>query len=78
MRRLIPCQPYRWEALITHLLFFSPAMWSGLFTHLTESWNNFKGLDPDYVTWMDLMEKHGYRTQKFGKLDFTSGHHSVR
>ncbi|PKU37698.1 hypothetical protein llap_11999 [Limosa lapponica baueri] len=53
------------------------AMWSGLFTHLTESWNNFKGLDPDHVTWMDLMEKHGYRTQKFGKLDYTSGHHSV-
>uniref|UniRef100_A0A8U8CJC9 Arylsulfatase K n=1 Tax=Geospiza parvula TaxID=87175 RepID=A0A8U8CJC9_GEOPR len=54
------------------------AMWSGLFTHITESWNNFKGLNPDYVTWMDLMEKHGYHTQKFGKLDFTSGHHSVR
>ncbi|NWR23064.1 ARSK Arylsulfatase, partial [Emberiza fucata] len=53
------------------------AMWSGLFTHITESWNNFKGLDPDYVTWMDLMEKHGYHTQKFGKLDFTSGHHSA-
>ncbi|KAM6302249.1 arylsulfatase K isoform 2-T3 [Podargus strigoides] len=53
------------------------ALWSGLFTHLTESWNNFKGLDPDYVTWMDLMEKHGYHTQKYGKLDYTSGHHSV-
>nr|XP_014723115.2 arylsulfatase K isoform X2 [Equus asinus] len=53
------------------------AMWSGLFTHLTESWNNFKGLDPNYTTWMDVMEKHGYRTQKFGKLDYTSGHHSV-
>ncbi|NWU94035.1 ARSK Arylsulfatase, partial [Upupa epops] len=53
------------------------AMWSGLFTHLTESWNNFKGLDPGYVTWMDLMAKHGYRTQKYGKLDYTSGHHSV-
>ncbi|NXD86711.1 ARSK Arylsulfatase, partial [Halcyon senegalensis] len=53
------------------------AMWSGLFTHLTESWNNFKGLDADYVTWMDLMEKHGYHTQKYGKLDYTSGHHSV-
>ncbi|KAM6187038.1 arylsulfatase K isoform 1-T1 [Sarcoramphus papa] len=53
------------------------AMWSGLFTHLTESWNNFRGLDPDYVTWMDLMEKHGYHTQKYGKLDYTSGHHSV-
>uniref|UniRef100_A0A5F9D6B8 Arylsulfatase K n=1 Tax=Oryctolagus cuniculus TaxID=9986 RepID=A0A5F9D6B8_RABIT len=53
------------------------AMWSGLFTHLTESWNNFKGLDPNYTTWMDVMEKHGYRTQKFGKLDYTSGHHSL-
>ncbi|XP_077923172.1 arylsulfatase K isoform X3 [Halichoerus grypus] len=53
------------------------AMWSGLFTHLTESWNNFKGLDPNYTTWMDIMEKHGYRSQKFGKLDYTSGHHSI-
>ncbi|KAH0628093.1 hypothetical protein JD844_008812, partial [Phrynosoma platyrhinos] len=53
------------------------AMWSGLFTHLTESWNNFKGLDPNYTTWMDLMEKQGYYTQKYGKLDYTSGHHSL-
>nr|XP_060617780.1 arylsulfatase K [Anolis sagrei ordinatus] len=53
------------------------AMWSGLFTHLTESWNNFKGLDPNYTTWMDLMDKQGYYTQKFGKLDYTSGHHSL-
>ncbi|XP_005065579.1 arylsulfatase K isoform X2 [Mesocricetus auratus] len=53
------------------------AMWSGLFTHLTESWNNFKGLAPNYTTWMDVMEKHGYQTQKFGKLDYTSGHHSI-
>ncbi|XP_015684212.1 arylsulfatase K-like [Protobothrops mucrosquamatus] len=54
------------------------AMWSGLFTHLTESWNNFKGLDPNYRTWMDLMEKKGYYTKKYGKLDYTSGHHSLR
>ncbi|KAK9408397.1 arylsulfatase K [Crotalus adamanteus] len=53
------------------------AMWSGLFTHLTESWNNFKGLDPNYRTWMDLMEKKGYYTKKYGKLDYTSGHHSL-
>ncbi|XP_047411136.1 arylsulfatase K isoform X3 [Sciurus carolinensis] len=53
------------------------AIWSGLFTHLTESWNNFKGLDPNYTTWMDVMEEHGYQTQKFGKLDYTSGHHSI-
>ncbi|XP_048359586.1 arylsulfatase K isoform X2 [Sphaerodactylus townsendi] len=53
------------------------AMWSGLFNHLTESWNNFKGLDPNYTTWMNLMEKHGYYTQKYGKIDYTSGHHSL-
>nr|XP_016847232.1 PREDICTED: arylsulfatase K isoform X3 [Anolis carolinensis] len=53
------------------------AMWSGLFTHLTESWNNFKGLDPNYTTWIDLMDKQGYYTQKYGKLDYTSGHHSL-
>ncbi|KAJ7335764.1 hypothetical protein JRQ81_013705 [Phrynocephalus forsythii] len=53
------------------------AMWSGLFTHITESWNNFKGLEPNYTTWMDLMEKQGYYTQKYGKLDYTSGHHSL-
>ncbi|XP_015283683.1 PREDICTED: arylsulfatase K [Gekko japonicus] len=53
------------------------AMWSGLFNHLTESWNNFKGLDPNYTTWMDLMEKYGYYTQKYGKIDYTSGHHSL-
>ncbi|XP_043834676.1 arylsulfatase K isoform X2 [Dromiciops gliroides] len=53
------------------------AMWSGLFTHLTESWNNFKGLDQNYTTWMDLLQKSGYHTQKFGKVDYTSGHHSI-
>ncbi|XP_007426028.2 arylsulfatase K, partial [Python bivittatus] len=53
------------------------AMWSGLFTHLTESWNNFKGLDPNYTTWMDLMENKGYYIKKYGKLDYTSGHHSL-
>uniref|UniRef100_A0A8C3JRP3 Uncharacterized protein n=1 Tax=Calidris pygmaea TaxID=425635 RepID=A0A8C3JRP3_9CHAR len=56
--------------------FFSPAMWSGLFTHLTESWNNCKDLDPDYVTRID-MGKHGYPTQKLGKSEYTSGLHSV-
>lgn len=53
------------------------AMWSGLFTHLTESWNNFKGLNPNYTTWMNVMGKYGYRTQRYGKLDYTTGHHSL-
>ncbi|KAM8960802.1 arylsulfatase K [Pelodytes ibericus] len=53
------------------------AMWSGLFPHLTESWNNYKCLDPDYPTWMDLVKHNGYITQKFGKEDYKSGSHSV-
>nr|XP_033773269.1 arylsulfatase K isoform X1 [Geotrypetes seraphini] len=53
------------------------AMWSGLFTHLTESWNNFKCLDQDYPTWIDVMQKYGYRIKKFGKEDYTKGHHSL-
>ncbi|XP_068103842.1 arylsulfatase K isoform X2 [Hyperolius riggenbachi] len=53
------------------------AMWSGLFPHLTQSWNNFKCLDPGYPTWMDLVKANGYITQKFGKQDYTSGSHSL-
>ncbi|KAG9487997.1 hypothetical protein GDO78_007676 [Eleutherodactylus coqui] len=53
------------------------AMWSGFFPHLTESWNNYKCLDPDYPTWMDLVKRRGYVTQKFGKQDYRSGSHSL-
>ncbi|KAG8598334.1 hypothetical protein GDO81_002568 [Engystomops pustulosus] len=53
------------------------AMWSGLFPHLTESWNNYKCLDPDHPTWMDLVKQKGYITQKFGKEDYRSGSHSL-
>ncbi|KAM4810183.1 arylsulfatase K [Rhinophrynus dorsalis] len=53
------------------------AMWSGLFPHLTESWNNYKCLNPDYPTWMDLVKKNGYVTQRFGKEDYRSGSHSL-
>uniref|UniRef100_A0A8C5M5E9 Arylsulfatase K n=1 Tax=Leptobrachium leishanense TaxID=445787 RepID=A0A8C5M5E9_9ANUR len=53
------------------------AMWSGRFVHLTESWNNYKCLDPDYPTWMDLVKNNGYITQKFGKQDYVSGFHSL-
>ncbi|XP_053557473.1 arylsulfatase K isoform X2 [Bombina bombina] len=53
------------------------AMWSGLFPHLTESWNNFKCLDQDYPTWMDIVNKYGYVTKKIGKQDYRSGSHSL-
>lgn len=53
------------------------AMWSGQFVHLTQSWNNYKCLDANTTTWMDLLERNGYLTKMMGKLDFISGSHSV-
>ncbi|CAK6950141.1 arylsulfatase K [Scomber scombrus] len=53
------------------------AMWSGQFVHLTQSWNNYKCLDANATTWMDLLEKNGYQTKMMGKRDYTSGSHSV-
>ncbi|XP_054630524.1 arylsulfatase K isoform X2 [Dunckerocampus dactyliophorus] len=53
------------------------AMWSGQFVHLTQAWNNYKCLDANATTWMDLLEKNGYFTKMVGKLDFTSGQHSL-
>lgn len=53
------------------------AMWSGQFVHLTQSWNNYKCLDANATTWMDLLEANGYVTKSMGKLDYTSGSHSV-
>uniref|UniRef100_A0AAY4BZG4 Arylsulfatase K n=1 Tax=Denticeps clupeoides TaxID=299321 RepID=A0AAY4BZG4_9TELE len=53
------------------------AMWSGRFVHLTQSWNNYKCLDHNATTWMDELHASGYQTISLGKLDFTSGGHSV-
>ncbi|KAA8592375.1 hypothetical protein FQN60_017830 [Etheostoma spectabile] len=53
------------------------AMWSGQFVHLTQSWNNYKCLDANATTWMDSLEANGYLTKSMGKLDYTSGSHSV-
>lgn len=54
------------------------AMWSGKFVHLTQAWNNYKCLAPNATTWMDDLQKAGYHTHCMGKLDYTSGGHSVR
>ncbi|XP_060740192.1 arylsulfatase K isoform X2 [Tachysurus vachellii] len=53
------------------------AMWSGMFVHLTQAWNNYKCLSPNFTTWMDHLQKAGYQTHRMGKLDYTSGSHSV-
>lgn len=53
-------------------------MWSGQFVHLTQSWNNYKCLDANATTWMDVLEASGYLTKRIGKLDYTSGGHSLR
>lgn len=59
-------------------MFVLAAMWSGQFVHLTQAWNNYKCLDPNATTWMDVLGKNGYHTHSMGKLDYTSGDHSVR
>lgn len=53
------------------------AMWSGQFVHLSQSWNNYKCLDANATTWMDLLAANGYVTKMMGKLDYTSGSHTV-
>lgn len=53
------------------------AMWSGQFVHLTQSWNNYKCLDANATTWMDVLEANGYLTKMMGKQDYTSGSHTV-
>nr|XP_046243035.1 arylsulfatase K [Scatophagus argus]XP_046243036.1 arylsulfatase K [Scatophagus argus] len=53
------------------------AMWSGQFVHLTQSWNNYKCLEANATTWMGLLEANGYLTKMLGKLDYTSGSHTV-
>ncbi|TRY85696.1 hypothetical protein DNTS_013424, partial [Danionella cerebrum] len=53
------------------------AMWSGQFVHLTQSWNNYKCLDPNATTWMEILGKSGYHSHSMGKQDYTSGHHSL-
>jgi arylsulfatase K len=53
------------------------ALWSGLHTHITQSWNNYKGLPEGYPTWAVKLEQAGYTTKIIGKQDYTSGDHSV-
>lgn len=70
--------PSKYNKLNNKKYLFSSAMWSGRFVHLTKSWNNYKCLDPNATTWMNQLQQSGYRTLSLGKLDFTSGGHSVR
>lgn len=58
-------------------------MWSGQYTHQCESWNNHKGLEPDDLTLMDLLEDAGYSfivddpaRIGLGNPDYLSGHHT--
>ncbi len=54
------------------------SMWSGLYTHHCEGWNNHKGLSPSDPTFRTRLEEAGYRVQTFGKEDYLSGAHSIR
>ncbi len=54
------------------------SMWSGQFTYHCEGWNNYKGLEPGDVTFMEQLEQAGYDLKRIGKEDYLSGAHSVR
>ena len=54
------------------------SMFSGLYTHNCEGWNNYKGLEPDDPTFLTRLADAGYVTQTFGKTDYLSGHHTFR
>jgi len=54
------------------------SMWSGLWTHHCEGWNNYKGLSETDPTFRTRLEEAGYLVQTFGKTDYLSGGHSIR
>ena len=53
-------------------------MLSGTYTHVCESWNNFKGLETGMWTYSDALRRSGYDVELLGKHgDYLTGHHSV-
>ncbi len=54
------------------------SMWSGLYTHHCQGWNNYKGLEPETPTFINHLAAAGYRTAIFGRTDHLSGRHTVR
>ena len=51
-------------------------MWSGRYVSSCEAWNNYTGLSPDDSTFLNPIEKSGYRTHVIGKTDYISEGHS--
>ncbi len=54
------------------------SMWSGLYVHHCQSWNNYKGLEPETPTFLTPFASSNYQTVTFGKTDYLSGRHSLR
>ncbi len=54
------------------------SMWSGLHTHRCEAWNNYKGLSRTTPTFVDALNRAGYRTKLTGDTDHLSGGHTQR
>lgn len=54
------------------------SMWSGLYTHRCEAWNNYKGLSRTDPTFVDALGRAGYRTKLTGDTDHISGGHTQR
>ena len=54
------------------------SLFSGLYTHHCEGWNNYKGLSDADRTLFDELHDAGYRTHVLGKTDYLSGAHTIR
>lgn len=54
------------------------SMFSGLFPHHCQAWNNYKGLSESDETVFDAFRRAGYITKIFGKTDYLSGYHTIR
>ncbi|MDO9542860.1 MAG: sulfatase-like hydrolase/transferase [Kiritimatiellia bacterium] len=54
------------------------SMWSGLYTHHCEGWNNHKGLSESDPTFLNHLVRTGYSSKILGKTDYLSGYHTER
>jgi arylsulfatase K len=54
------------------------ALWAGRHVHSLEAWNNYKGIPDGHEVFTDRLARAGYELGVFGKLDYTSGNHSLK
>ncbi|MFH1022492.1 MAG: sulfatase-like hydrolase/transferase, partial [Planctomycetota bacterium] len=54
------------------------SMFSGLYTHHCEAWNNINGLEETTPTFLNRFTAGGYATLVHGGTDYLSGQHTLR